>query len=728
MLGQPAREAWTENWTFIGPLLEQIMSGGEAVWNEDLLLPIFRNGQMEDVYWTFSCSPVLDEKGHPAGVLVTCHDTTSKVLALRSLVNGRRNFYNMLMQAPVAICVLREPEYIVEMANDLMLELWGTTAEEIMYKPIFEGLSQAADQGLEALLHGVYTTGEPWLANEMQVNLTRNGKMEAIYLNFIYEAFRENDGPISGIIAVAVEVTDQVNARKKIEEVEERARLAIEASRLGIWDYNPLTEELQFDEATIKMFEHDSRQPVNLEAFWTKMHPDDRETALQKMQRAIDPTIPDNYYAEYRLQLANGNTRWIQATGQAFFDENQVPVRFSGTVQDITDRKTAEEELRLTNEKFHLLAESMPQFVWTGDVSGHLGYFNQAVYDYSGLTPAQIEQVGWLQIVHPDDREENVKRWLHSIQTGADFIFEHRFRRHDGQYTWQLSRAVAQRDALGNIKLWVGTSTDIHQQKIFTQELESQVLKRTAELEKSNASLSKLNKELADFTYIASHDLQEPLRKIQTFSDRIIKREFSALSPSGQDDFQRLQRTAERMQTLLDDLLSYSKTSTTERIFENQSLEAILEEVKDEFKEVMQDKAAVIESSGLGFASIIPFQFRQVFNNLIGNALKFSRPGVAPHISVTAQVEAGLTLHNEKLDRKKNYWHITLRDNGIGFEPKFNERIFLIFQKLHGRSEYKGTGVGLAIVKKIIENHHGEITASGEPGSGARFDIYIPAT
>ena len=727
ILGAPGREAWPEIWADISPLINQVLSGGGATWSEDQLLPIYRNGHLEDVYWTFSYSPLLNEDGKPAGVFVTCNDTTAKVLALKKTVDSNTNFYNLVMQAPVAMCVFREPNYILEVANERMLEILGKTAEEVMHRPVFEGIPEAREQGFEGLLHGVYTTGERFAASERSVYLLRNRKMELTYVNFVYEALRETDGCISGIVAVATDVTSQVIARKKIEEAEERARLAIEASQLGIWDYNPLTEELRFDDATMVMFEHDPAVPVHLEAFWTKMHPDDRDPSLQKMLRALDPTNPDNYNTEYRLQLTDGSTRWIQATGKAFFDENSVPLRFSGTVQDITNRKKAEEALRLTNERFRLLADSMPQFVWTGDINGNLNYYNQAVYDYSGLTREKVEQEGWLQIVHPQDREANVQRWIHSIQTGEDFLFEHRFRRHDGDYRWQLSRATPQRDDKGQIRMWVGTSMDINDQKSFAQELENQVLERTRELEQSNENLQKSNQDLAEFTYVASHDLQEPLRKIQTFSNLILRKEYQSLSENGRDYFQRMQRTAERMQMLIEDLLSYSRTNTTELVFEHRSLGPLVEEIKDDFKEVIQEKRAVVDTSDLCEANIIPFQFRQMISNLLGNALKFTRADVTPHIVISGSIEAGRTLLHEKLALDRQYCHIAVVDNGIGFDAQFNERIFLLFQKLHGQNEYQGTGIGLAIVKKIVENHQGIIMASGELGKGTRFDIYIPA-
>ncbi len=250
---------------------------------------------------------------------------------------------------------------------------------------------------------------------------------------------------------------------------------------------------------------------------------------------------------------------------------------------------------------------------------------------------------------------------------------------------------------------------------------------QNAEKEKRAAELSIANKELLAFTYVSSHDLQEPLRKIQTFADRISAKESQNLTDRGKEYFHRIQESAKRMQTLIEDLLAFSRVNTGERIFVTTDLGVIIDEVKNDLKETIEEKRATIDGTELCPANIIPFQFRQLMLNLIGNALKFSIPEIPPHITIKSIIAKGSELHNEKLSPDKEYCHIIVQDNGIGFESKFNDRIFEVFQRLHDDDEYAGTGIGLAIVKKIVENHNGIITASSELNKGARFDIYIPA-
>ena len=247
------------------------------------------------------------------------------------------------------------------------------------------------------------------------------------------------------------------------------------------------------------------------------------------------------------------------------------------------------------------------------------------------------------------------------------------------------------------------------------------------EKEKRAAELIIANKELLAFTYISSHDLQEPLRKIQTFVTIILENENKNLSEKGKYNFQRMQLAAGRMQQLIDDLLAFSRINTTDHQFEKTDLSLIIEEVKNELRDTMQEKHATIEATEICPVNIIPFQFRQLMYNLISNALKFSNPDIPAHIIIKSSIVKGSESDNPYFSPEKNYCHIRVKDNGIGFEPHFNERIFGVFQKLHSKEVYAGTGIGLAIVKKIVDNHKGLITATSELNKGASFDIYIPA-
>lgn len=249
-----------------------------------------------------------------------------------------------------------------------------------------------------------------------------------------------------------------------------------------------------------------------------------------------------------------------------------------------------------------------------------------------------------------------------------------------------------------------------------------------AAMEKQANDLQVKNKELDAFTYISSHDLQEPLRKIQTFTNLILSSEFDNLSENGKQKFQRILYSANRMRQLIHSLLTFSRTNITDRQFENVDLSAVIEDLKEVLSENINEKQAIIETElQQADVCIIPFQFTQLMQNLIANAIKFAKPDVPPHVRITNSLINGTAIEYENCNKDASYSHIVVQDNGIGFDPKFSDKIFDVFQKLHDRDTYEGTGIGLAIVKKIVENHNGYIKASGEPMKGARFDIYIPA-
>lgn len=246
------------------------------------------------------------------------------------------------------------------------------------------------------------------------------------------------------------------------------------------------------------------------------------------------------------------------------------------------------------------------------------------------------------------------------------------------------------------------------------------------EKEQRTAELIVANKELLAFTYISSHDLQEPLRKIQMFASLVLSNDHQNLSEDGKYNFERMQSSAKRMQQLIDDLLAFSRVNTMDRKFETIELHPILDEISFEYRSTITDKNATIEAADLAPVCAIPFQFRQLMTNLIGNALKFSIPGIPPHIIIKSNIEKGSNLNFTGVSHEKDYCHLSIKDNGIGFEPRFSERIFGVFQKLHVKEVYAGTGIGLAIVKKIVENHDGFIFATSDLSKGATFDIYIP--
>jgi len=332
-LGQKGHDCWPEIWPVIYPLMQQVLAG-ESVWQEDQLIPIYRNGHLEDVYWTFSYSPARDDKGKINGVLVVCNETTEKVIASKKLEESEKTLKNMILQAPVAMCILQGPSFVVETANKKMLELWGRTKEQVINKALFEGIPAARGQGFEQILKNVVITGETYSASEQKVSLVRNGKLEDVFVNFIYQALKEGDDSISGVLVVAVEVTQEIEARQRIELAEQRARLAINAAAIGTFDLDLETEKLITSERYDEIFGFpDARGHMDYVAL---IHPDDKEIrdkAFEVLRRT------GRLQFECRIIRKDKSIRWIRIDGEIHKNDEGKYTRVIGVAIDITDLK-----------------------------------------------------------------------------------------------------------------------------------------------------------------------------------------------------------------------------------------------------------------------------------------------------------------------------------------------------------------------------------------------------
>ncbi len=364
---------------------------------------------------------------------------------------------------------------------------------------------------------------------------------------------------------------------------------------------------------------------------------------------------------------------------------------------------------------YRMLVENFNEGALTLSEDGLIVYTNNYFHDLLTLSYDSVIGKSIHNFIHPESKQafdELFKKGLTGQTKGEISLFS-------GEKTIcvyvSLTSLYPQLPTVGMIV------TDLTEKKEQRRIFEEELKEKADQLELQNTELQKMNKDLESFAYISSHDLQEPLRKIQMFASRIADEENQNLSESGKEMFNRMQLAAIRMQTLIEDLLAYSRSNRAIKNFETINFKEIVEEVKEDLKEEIQEKNATISDVAFCDVNIIPFQFRQMIHNLIGNALKFSKPEIPPHITIKSEIVSEPSPLGDT-----EACHISISDNGIGFDPQYSKKIFEVFQRLHDRTEYSGTGIGLAIVKKIVENHNGIITAESEPSKGARFDIYIP--
>lgn len=366
----------------------------------------------------------------------------------------------------------------------------------------------------------------------------------------------------------------------------------------------------------------------------------------------------------------------------------------------------------LSSETFAHLKSAIDEaaIVAITDKRGIITYVNKKFCDISKYSREEL--IGKThQIInsHYHSKEFFIEMWK-TISQGKVWEGEVRNRAKDGSFYWVNTTIVPFLDAQGSPEQYVAVRYEITERKQFEEQLKIYAKK-----------LEISNKELQDFASVAAHDLQEPLRKIQSFSDRLVTKAKEQMSEETFDYVDRIQNSAHRMQVLIDDLLTYSRVTTKSSPFAVINLNAIVAQVASDLEVRIEQCHGKVVWENLPSLEADPTQMRQLFQNLISNALKFKKSDLNPLVTVTAKI-----FDNSPLGRPGPACQITIQDNGIGFDEKYLDRIFTIFQRLHGRHEYEGTGIGLAVCRKIVDRHGGFITAASIPNQGATFIVTLP--
>ncbi|MGB8195333.1 MAG: chemotaxis protein CheB [Chitinophagaceae bacterium] len=519
---------------------------------------------------------------------------------------------------------------------------------------------------------------------------------------------------------------DKVNARTmELSQSEERFRLVTKATNDTIWDWDLGKNKMWWSEGFYASFGYDANdKSIYNSAFkLEKIHPDDKKRVANSIYQQIN-SAGQQWSAEYRFARADGSYADILDRGYILHDEQGMPYRMLGSMLDVSELRRVEQEVASNIEQKKFLAESMPLIVWTATPDGSLNFINHEFEKYTGLSVKDGMDRGWEKIIHPDDQPELNMEWHNAMQQRKYFSVEIRLLRHDGDYCWHLVKANPRKDEGGELQMWVGTFTDIHEQKMANEMLESRVKDRTRELQQMNTELESSNIELQQFASVASHDLKEPLRKIHMFSNLIKDKYLNNLESPATSYLDRIISSSARMTTLVNDLLSFSRLSVNQ-LFKVTNLNDLLKDILADLELVIEEKNAVIEIGQLPEIEAVPGQMRQVFQNLLSNALKFSRKGTNPHIRLRSEFIAAKSLEGPSA-ADGNFCRITISDNGIGFDEQYRDKIFTIFQRLHTKEKYEGTGIGLAITKKIVDKHNGLITAHSIENEGSNFIIILP--
>jgi signal transduction histidine kinase len=381
------------------------------------------------------------------------------------------------------------------------------------------------------------------------------------------------------------------------------------------------------------------------------------------------------------------------------------------------------ERLKVFNKRLlisgGLMAESeiIGKFsTWQWELDANKIAYSDNQFRLLGVPPNSFVPVRetFLDFVHHDDKAAVAKSMDEIVEKkNLPFIY-YKIVRPNNEIRYFKSTGKLLTDQQGG-KILLGINFDITDEHLLN-----------IELQERNKELVKSNKELASFNHVASHDLQEPLRKIQTFISRVSDADKAVMSQSARDYISKIEVSAKRMRVLIDDLLLFSRTNTTKKEFIKSNLNDLLENAESELTEIIAEKKATITASKLPKLDVIPYQIEQLFINLIGNSLKYSKPDVTPEISITSEKVSADDYPDLLEQSTKKFHKIIFTDNGMGFDPQFKETIFVLFQRLHSKTDYPGTGIGLAICKKIVENHKGHILADSTQDVGSVFTVFLP--
>lgn len=719
--------------TGIARRLERALAG-EAVQFPEVPLQPANSAQNGETIWVRgSAYPVLDEAGAVRQVVVIQEDVTERRRAEEAVRESDERF-RVLTEAMPALVWTAQPDGQVDYSNDSWLRYTGQTLGETLGWGWLNAVHPDDRPHVTDGLLKCIANNEPYELG-YRIRHAADGEFRWHLVRSL--PWRDTSGRIRKWLGTATDIHDQVEAAERLRQSEERFRSLFHQSPVPLWESDW--------SAACRAVDQFGKQAGEDRAAFFRDNPEaagrclDQVRLLETNRAALDlvqasdvdgllgrdlnsivapesaTAIADllaavgerktQFRAELFVRALTGGKRHVICDFAVVPGHEQSFDRVILTFTDTTERKLAEEALRRSETHFRELADHAPSMLWLTDPDGGCSYLNQRWCEFTGTSVEDGLGEGWLRTVHPDDAPRARDSFLTANAARVPFTIDCRFRRHDGQWRWAADSGEPRFGSAGEFLGYIGTVVDITDRKLAEQELRAR-----------NEELRHANSELEEFAFVASHDLQEPLRTVNIFSELLLRR--YPVSDGG--DVRRyatfIQNGIHRMEVLIQDLLAYSRGVHTLKAIADPG-EADLEAALDDSLSVLHERivtsGAEVRREPLPKVRGEVSQMSQVFQNLLSNALKYSRPGTVPVIGISAR-------------RGAESWIVSVSDNGIGFESEYSERVFGLFKRLH-RDQYPGTGLGLAICKRIVERYGGRIWAESEPGKGSVFSFELPS-
>ncbi len=533
-------------------------------------------------------------------------------------------------------------------------------------------------------------------------------------------AYYDGAGRPLRLAGVGIDVTERKRVEEALRESEEQYRASFELAGVGKAQFETGTGRFRrVNRKLCDIVGYGETELLEL-SYFQIIHPEDRAAVWRVYHEMLSGSRPA-FTSENRYLRKDGAIAWVDSTVTVVRDSQGNPLSAISVFQDVTGRKRAEEALRESEARFRQLANAMPQMVWTADAQGRIEYFNERWFEYTGLPDQPRSIAEWHSRLHPGEADNYLEAYREKMESIEFFEWECRLRRWDGHYAWHLARAIPIVDVTGQVIRWIGTYTEIEDQKQtekalqeakeqlsgYADELERRVAERTAKLEETINSLE-------SFCYSIAHDLRAPLRGMQGLTSALLEDYAPALDETGRDYAARVVASAKHMDQLIQDLLAYGRLSHQQMPATAVDLERETNTALDQLKdEIVRSGSAVEVRHPLAPVWGYPPVLQQILCNLVSNGIKFVCPNTTPLIKIWTE-------------EFKNRVRLCVQDNGIGIDKAHHERIFRVFERLHGVDVYPGTGIGLAIVQKGVERMGGKIDVKSARGKGTCFRIQLP--
>ncbi|MBC6698424.1 PAS domain-containing sensor histidine kinase [Hymenobacter puniceus] len=739
-------------------ILQQVYQSGQTHVDQGVHFSLARTtgGPLTDYYFNYIFQPSLAADGQARGVLVYAFDVTPETLASQQLhrlnqdlegqvkerttaaltfqadvlaaaqrqVRERQAFRDVFEQTPALIALLRSPQHRFEYVNPAYQHLFA--GRQLVGRELTEAVPELRLLGFVAILDHVYRTGETYFGEEVPF-APAGQEAQPHYYNFTYQAYQE-EGEIAGISIFAYDVTAQVGARQEREAQREQLQAVFAQAPVAVCVFrgeNSVLDVVNPPMAT--MLGHALSALVGQPFF--EVLPELRSQGLPELLAEVWRTGKPFVAQEQEIQLAHHRPNepgYYNFVYQPLLDPQGQVTGIVCVATDVSAQVEARRLVEARGESFRLMADNAPAMLWVTDPAGYCTYLNQQWYDFTGQTEAEALGMGWTLAVHPHDAAAAGAAFLDANARRVPFDFLFRLRRHDGHYRWAIDRGLPRFGPDGEFEGIVGTVVDVHEQKLAELALQKLTKKLrvsrdhaeslNAELQTSNRQLVRTNVDLDNFIYTASHDLKAPISNLEGLL-HLLHAELPA--PAAQDAnvapvFTRLFDSVERFKRTIDHLTEVSKLQKEHApAADLVDLAAVVEDVRQDLRPLLLETGAqlIIDVAATPPVLFAEKNLRSVVYNLLSNALKYHSPDRTLHIEVRARTQAGYTI-------------LEVHDNGLGIAPDQVPRLFTMFQRFHDHVE--GTGIGLYMIKRMVENAGGRIEARSQLGTGTTFFVHLP--